>query len=403
MTLTVVWHKPCWPSPDSPTGFAALGGLPRQIAALSELFDATRIVGPKLAPRRRAGETAIAGKNVSVVTLTWLPRSTWLTWVVLPLWLAANAVKLTREVARADAVYALIPSPIGILGLLLALVLRRRLLTRQLNSWSDPRLIWRIQRAVLERIAGGKNVVFATGGDRRPPSQRNPAIRWIFSSTVLESELVAQGAPRRLDPTHPRLVIAGREVEIEGTRIVLRALSMLATDFPKITLDIVGNGAALSKSRRLANEMALSDRVTFHGPLGQDRVFELLREADLFCLSAVETEAFRQAVHEALASGVPLVAARDSILPMLVDTGCGMFVNEKTPEAMAKATRACLTDSEQYRRMSLAALRTAKAYTLERWRDTIRTALESAWGPLQSGAPGVVGVGGGVGVERAGS
>jgi hypothetical protein len=122
-----VWHKPCWASPASPTGFAAFGGLPLQIAALSELFDATRVVGPTISAGSRPGETAITGKNVEIVPLSWLTRSGWRTWLALPFWLAANGATLTREMSRADAVYALIPSPIGVLGLVLAWAFRKPL------------------------------------------------------------------------------------------------------------------------------------------------------------------------------------------------------------------------------------------------------------------------------------
>jgi glycosyltransferase involved in cell wall biosynthesis len=302
--------------------------------------------------------------------------------------------KLTREIARADAVYALIPSPIGILGLALALAVRKRVLVRQLNSWSGGcsapsssalpvEETWCLPpAAIVSRLPGA---VLRSAG---------------FSAAPCTREVAAHGTPRRLDAErHPRLIIAGREVEIEGTLVVLRALSILATDFPDIALDVVGKGAALSKSRRLSDEMSLSNRVMFHGPVGHARAFELLREADLFCLPAVETEAFRQSVHEALACGLPLVAARNSVLPM--DTGCCMFVDENSPETMAKAIRACLTDPEMSRRMWTDAVRAAKAYTLERWCDTIRSALETAWGPLQSGAAGVAAVGEGAGVERA--
>jgi hypothetical protein len=34
--------------------------------------------------------------------------------------------------------------------------------------------------------------------------------------------------------------------------------------------------------------------------------------------------------------------------------------------------------------MSIQALRTAREYSLERWREIVRSALEKAWGPLQS-------------------
>jgi hypothetical protein len=55
-----------------------------------------------------------------------------------------------------------------------------------------------------------------------------------------------------------------------------------------------------------------------------------------------------------------------------------------TPEAVAGAVAMCLRDPERYRAMSMAALDTARAHTLERWREIVRERLERAWGPLQS-------------------
>jgi glycosyltransferase involved in cell wall biosynthesis len=394
MKLTVVWHKLCWSSPHSPTGFASrgclghpgFGGLPRQVEALSELFDATRIVGPCAGSGDWRGEMAVAGKNMTVVPLTWLPRSPWLTWLVLPFWLARNGLTLAREISRADSVFLLIPSPIGLLGLVLALAFRKRLLTRQVNGWSEPRLFWRLERALLERIAGGRNVVFATGSSGEPPSSRNAAIRWILSTVVSERELATSGVPRGPVPgRHARLIMVGQEVELAGVRIILRALPLLARDFPGLSLDVVGNGAALAKIKQLPGDLRLADRVTFHGSVSHQRVLKLLRQADLFCcLSTIETEAYRQALHEALACGLPVVTTPSSIAPMLMAEGCGMVLQEQTAETFAVAVKACLSDPARYRAMSTQALRTARSHSLERWREVVRSALEEAWGPLQS-------------------
>jgi glycosyltransferase involved in cell wall biosynthesis len=383
MKLTVVWHKVFWPSSESPTGFAAHGGLVRQIETLSEIFDETCIVGPCSGSGDRPGERAVAGKNVSVTALTCVPRSPWLTWAILPFWLVRNGLTLTREISRADAVCPLLPSPIGTLGLFLALALRKPVLVRPMNNWSEPRLLWRLERALLEKIAGGRNVVFATGDSDEPPS-RNPAIRWIFSTTVSEAELGASTTPRSLTPGRARLIIVGRQLETEGSRIVLAALPRLAHAFPGITLDVIGDGPDRSRLRRFADELQLADRVTFHGAANHERVLELLRQADLFCLPTAETESVRQAVTEALACGLPVVTTRTSIAPMLMAKGCGMVLLERTPEAFAAAVRACLSDPAHYRSMSTQALRTARGHSIERWREMIRSALEEAWGPLQS-------------------
>ena len=123
----------------------------------------------------RSGETAIAGKNVSVVPLTWLPRSPWLTWLILPFWLGRNGFALVREISRADAVFALHSiSDRSHRHWYWRSLCASHCSHGQLNNWSEPRFLWQLERALLERIAGGRNVVFATGDFDEPPSRRNP-------------------------------------------------------------------------------------------------------------------------------------------------------------------------------------------------------------------------------------
>jgi glycosyltransferase involved in cell wall biosynthesis len=392
MKLTVVWHKPIWSSEPSPTGFACrgclghpgFGGLPRELEALSRLFDSTRLVAPYSSSGDPTGESPISGKNISVAALTWLPRFTWLTWTVLPFWLARNGFKLAREIWAADAVFALIPSPIGVLGLIFAFAFRKPLLTRQLNKWSEQRLLWRLERSFLERIAGGRNVVFATGSSDGPPSIRNSAIRWLFMTTLSEREMADDAVPVGPKPAGNRIIVVGREVELERMRIVLRALSLLGRDFPAVAVDVVGDLGAPSILESAARDSGVLDRVKFHGSPGRERILELLREADLMCcLPAAETESFRQALHEALACGLPVVTARTEIAPLLMRKGCAVVLERETPEALAAALAAGLSDAARRQSMSARALRTAREYSLERWRETVRSALEQAWGPLQ--------------------
>jgi glycosyltransferase involved in cell wall biosynthesis len=385
MRLTVIWHKLFWPSAHSPTGFATHGGVVRQIGALSNVFDATRVVAPCSRSAERQGHRALAGKDLSVISLTSVPKSTWLTWLILPFWFVRNGLTLTREISQADAVFPLLPSPVGTLGLLLALAMRKRLLVRPMNVWSERRLLWRLERTLLERIAGGRNVVFATGDFDEPPSPDNPAIKWIFSTTVSEAELEATRVPRVLSPGRARLIIVGRPLETEATAIVLRALPGLAHEFPHVTLDVVGHGVDFSNLGRLADDLNVGDRVTFHGAATHERVLELLRQAHLFCLPTVENESLRQSVHEALACGLPVVTTPSSIGRMM--NGCGVTLTSRTSDALADAVTACLRDPDGYRQMSIDALRAAERYSLERWCDTVRAALAHAWGPLQSEQP----------------
>jgi hypothetical protein len=250
MTLTVVWHKLLWRIPGRPESFASHRGVVRQIEALSELFEATRVVGACARPGGRPGQRVAAGHRISFACLTWLPIAPGLAWALLPIWLLRNGIALVGEVARADAVYPLLPSPVGLLGLILALALRKRLLVRPMNTWSEPKMLWRIERALLERIAGGRNVVFATGELPVPPST-NPAVRWLHSTTVSEEEMVPS-QPRRLDSGSARLIAVGRQLEDAAADVILRSLPRLVHEHPRLTLDVVGHGRALPRLQSLA-------------------------------------------------------------------------------------------------------------------------------------------------------
>jgi len=177
----------------------------------------------------------------------------------------------------------------------------------------------------------------------------------------------------------------GRVVETLGTLTVLRALPLLSRQFPEVHLDVVGDLPLPSELKHVAQDSNVFGRVTFHGSPGRQRIVELLREADVFCcVPGAETEHYRQALHEALACGLPVVTSSTEIAPMLMRKGCAIVLKEETPTALAEAVMDCLSDSDRYVRMSGEALRTAQEYSLERWRETVRCALENAWGPLRS-------------------
>ena len=68
---------------------------------------------------------------------------------------------------------------------------------------------WFVQETVAEHFwkwlmqasAGGRNVMLATGGAASPPSARNAANRWIFSTTLTDDELAACARPRCAPPS----------------------------------------------------------------------------------------------------------------------------------------------------------------------------------------------------------
>lgn len=385
LNLAVISHKPCWASSASASGYATDGGFPMQMRALSELFDATTVLVPRRSAVDHAGEIPLAGRGLAVSTLTPpMGRGLWRK-LLFPLWVARNAWVLVRETRRADVVHAPIPGDVGTMGIFLALILGKRLFVRHCGNWFAPRTAMeRFWKRLLERIASAHRVVLATGGDIRPPSDRNRTISWIFSTSLSQEELRATGRLREnLPGACPRLIIACRQEKAKGTALLIESLSLIRRDFPGATLEIVGDGSGLDEFRRLAMELGVDRHVLFSGRLDHDAVLGRLRQADLFCYPT-SSEGFPKAVLEALACGLPVLTTRVSVLPSLIETGSGVLLDRISPEAIGAGVRFCLSSEKAYRDMSARAIETAKAYSLEEWSDSIRQRLTRAWGPLQS-------------------
>lgn len=386
MKLTVFSHKLCWPSSGSPSGYATDGGFPIQMRALSELFDQTTLVLPCSTTAKGGGDAPLTGANLGVKPLTDPAGSDLRRKLSIPLWLLRNGGKLVSEAWKADAIHAPVPGDIGTLGMILAFLLRKPLFVRHCGNWlvqeTAAEHFW---KWFMERRAGGRNIMLATGGSDQPPSRRNLMVRWIFSTSLTEKELV-RGRPRLLPNSRGRLrlVIACRQEKEKGTGVVIGSLPLLAERYPGVSFDVIGDGGSLPEFKKLAESTGVGGRVTFHGKVNHETVLRLLGESDVFCFPTTSSEGFPKAVLEALACGLPVVTTKVSVLPQLIGSGCGVLIDEATPQALARAVVACVEDSNQYRLMSEKSLSTARNFSLERWRDTIGDLLRSAWGPLKA-------------------
>src|SRR5258706_1841737 len=238
----------------------------------------------------------------------------------------------------------------------------------------------------MERFAGGRNVMLATGGTAAPPSQKNRSIRWIFASSLSEQELRSYACERAYPPDgRIRLILVARQKKAKGAGAVIQSLPLLAERFPNVSFEIVGEGSAIPEFRRLAEALGLQDRVHFTGKLDHEQVMHCLKDATLFVFPTVSSDGFPKAVLEGLAAGLPVVGTRVSVLPQLIGNGCGVLIDKVTPEAVAQGVAAALGSAAAYEAMSRKAIETARQYSLEAWRDSIGEYLRDAWGTLRSG------------------
>lgn len=122
---------------------------------------------------------------------------------------------------------------------------------------------------------------------------------------------------------------------------------------------MAGDGPERSPCERLAYELGLAHDVRFLGK--QDHIERLLPSAHVLLLPS-ELEGFGLAALEAMACGVPPVAARSGGLPELVTPGVDGFL-EPVGDVEAQAARVLemLTDEARYATLSASARHTAQS------------------------------------------
>ena len=159
--------------------------------------------------------------------------------------------------------------------------------------------------------------------------------------------LPARGALRRLLGVggDARIVFcSGRAQPYKGIQVAVRAAArMKARGMDGVHWAFAGDGAWLDALRATAREAGVDDRFHFLGARGD--VPELLGDADVAVVPSLWAEAFGLTVVEAMAAGVPLVAARSGGIPELVEDGrTGILVPPGDADALADAVRGLLAD-----------------------------------------------------------
>lgn len=380
MRLVIVSHKVCWQSEESASGFATDGGFPLQIEAISELFSETCLVVPYESSSAPTGSSPLTGKNFKVVTLSLLQGGgLWRKISILP-WLLKNSAIIWREIRRADAVHTPIPGDVGTIGMLFAMLLRKPLFVRHCGNWMVQKTTAeRFWRWTMEKFAGGRNVMLATGGATESPSRQNPNIKWIFSTSLKKRDFESAVSKKPPRNGKLRLVIACRQEKNKGTNIVINSLPLILQKKEDVSLDVIGGGSLIPELKEQVKRLNLEDKVLFHGKVEHRKVVSLMKQADVFCYPTSASEGFPKVVLEALASGLPVVTTKVSVLPELIKNDCGILLDEASPDALAEAVIKIVSDKSIFEKLSSNAINKAKEFSLENWRDFIGENLRESW------------------------
>ncbi|XUK62819.1 D-inositol 3-phosphate glycosyltransferase [Plantibacter sp. RU18] len=166
------------------------------------------------------------------------------------------------------------------------------------------------------------------------------------------------------------ILFVGRITSEKQIDVLLRALATLPKELDAY-VDVIGGGDQSKNLEQLTEQLGLQDRVRFLGKVSDADLKHAYTNASVFAMPSI-AELQSIATMEAMASGLPVVAADAMALPHLVhDQVNGYLFEPGNVEALAERLTKVLTASaEEYRRLQDASLELVSAHDIERTLDT---------------------------------
>jgi glycosyltransferase involved in cell wall biosynthesis len=150
----------------------------------------------------------------------------------------------------------------------------------------------------------------------------------------------------------------GRLVPQKGFDVLLEAFAI--TEVPGMRLVIAGEGFERENLVRRAAELGIVDRVDLVGAVGRKQLVALMLGATAFALPS-RGEAFGIALLEAMAAGVPAVAAASGGVPEMARDGeNAIVVDVENPGALSFALARLIDDPELRAKLSAGGRKTAR-------------------------------------------
>ena len=118
---------------------------------------------------------------------------------------------------------------------------------------------------------------------------------------------------------NPVLTTVGNVTERKGQENVIRLIPDLLKKYPDIHYHCVGIPTEVERFKQLAVEFKIADKVTFHGRLSTNDVYNILLKTDVFVMMSTETK-----TGDVEGFGIAILEANNLGIPAIGSKGCGI-------------------------------------------------------------------------------
>lgn len=140
----------------------------------------------------------------------------------------------------------------------------------------------------------------------------------------------------------PCLIQAASSIPVKNQTLLLHIVKRVKQQLPDISLKLVGAGPEQERLAKLAQQLDLSQNITWHGQISHPEMPPLYQQSHLY-LQTSWHESQGLTVLEALACGLPVLGTPVGLMP---EVAC--LPPQTNPELLADQIIALLTDAESY-------------------------------------------------------
>ena len=166
--------------------------------------------------------------------------------------------------------------------------------------------------------------------------------------------------------TENRILFVGRVAGEKQIDVLLKAVQQLPADLD-VKLEIVGGGDQLKNLQAMAQQLGIGDRTTFTGYLSEEDLRKAYTRSTVFAMPSI-AELQSIATMEAMASGLPVVAADAMALPHLVHDGENgyLFTPSDAGDLAAKLEKVLRMPEPELEAFKRESLRIVSAHDIQR-------------------------------------
>ncbi|MGH7603728.1 MAG: glycosyltransferase [Gemmatimonadaceae bacterium] len=314
-------------------------------------------------------EVGGAGLRAKLALLVMLPHS---------------ILRLGAAMLRADAIHVRCPGNLGLLGVVMSPLFRRKRVAKFAGQWSEfEGEAWtvRLQRQIL-RSGWWRAPVMVYTDKTNEPAHVLP----FFTSALSASQMTkARGASISRANTRPlNVLFAGRLSAAKNVHTLLDAIAKIRHHDLPMTCTIVGEGPQRMLLEQRAETLGIRDYVRFAGGMTHDDVLGCYEVADILVLAS-ETEGWPKTLTEAMAFGLICIGSNRGLVPNILAEGRGFTVTPGDSTALADVLRfATQMSNEALREMRSRATAWAGSFTSEHFKEALEKLLEDHWGSTTS-------------------